>query len=47
MTGALQLFASESETARDLPAEPWMLGAGAFALLLVLLLVTLTFGKDR
>ena len=32
---------------RDLPLQPWAIGLGAFLLLTALLLVTLTFGKDR
>ena len=47
MTAAIELFATQTETGRDLPGEPWMLGVGAFALLVVLLLVTLAYGKDR
>ena len=44
---ATELFAAQTETGRDLPVEPWALGVGAFALLVVLLLITLAFGKDR
>ena len=33
--------------ARELPAEPWAIGVGAFLFLVVLLVVTLSFGKDR
>jgi uncharacterized membrane protein HdeD (DUF308 family) len=48
MTAATaRLIASGSDKARDLPGEPWMIGLGAFSLLIVLLLVTLSFGKDR
>ena len=52
MTAAIHLFASElmtsaTEKGRDLPGDPWMLGLGAFGLLLVMLLITLSFGKDR
>jgi hypothetical protein len=32
---------------RDLPLPPWAIGLTAFALLVTLLLVTLSFGKDR
>jgi hypothetical protein len=32
---------------RDLPLPPWAFGLTAFSLLCVLLLVTLSFGKDR
>ncbi len=39
--------AVEEARARDLPAEPWAIGVGAFVLLVVLLAVTLRFGKDR
>ena len=41
------LLAVSEEKGRELPAEPWAIGVGAFALLTVLLLITLTFGKDR
>lgn len=44
---ASALVASESETGRDIPGEPWMLGLGAFVLLVAMLLITLSFGKDR
>lgn len=47
MTAATHLIAAGSDTAKDLPGEPWMIGLGAFSLLVVLLLVTLSFGKDR
>jgi hypothetical protein len=47
MTAALHLLAEGTRTGRDLPAEPWMLGIGSFALLVVALLITLSFGKDR
>jgi hypothetical protein len=46
MTAAIELLAA-TETGRDLPGEPWMIGLGAFALLVVMLLITLSFGKDR
>ena len=42
-----ELVASETEKGRDLPGDPWMLGLGAFGLLVVMLLITLSFGKDR
>jgi hypothetical protein len=32
---------------RDLPLPPWAIGLTAFALLVMLLLVTVSFGKDR
>jgi hypothetical protein len=41
------VLASGEEKARELPAEPWAIGVGAFVLLCVLLLITLSFGKDR
>lgn len=44
---AARLLATSEGTPRDLPIEPWALGAGAFGLLVVMLLVTLAFGKDR
>jgi hypothetical protein len=47
MTAAITVFAEQTQTGRNLPGEPWMLGVGAFALLVVLLLITLSFGKDR
>jgi hypothetical protein len=48
MTAATaRLLASGTSQPREIPGEPWMIGLGAFALLVVLLLVTLSFGKDR
>lgn len=47
MTAAAALVLAESETGTDLPVAPWAIGVGAFAALVVLLLVTLAFGKDR
>jgi hypothetical protein len=41
------VLATGEKNARELPAEPWAIGVGAFVLLAVLLAVTLTFGKDR
>jgi hypothetical protein len=41
------LLTAGTETGKNLPGEPWMIGLGAFGLLVLLLLVTLTFGKDR
>ena len=41
------VLATGEEQARELPAEPWVIGVGAFVLLVVLLLITLSFGKDR
>lgn len=46
MTAAI-LLASESETGSELPAEPWVFGVVAFGLLVALLLITMSFGKDR
>lgn len=47
MTRALTLLAAEEEHVNELPAEPWVLGVGTFALLFVLLLITLSFNRDR
>jgi hypothetical protein len=47
MTAAIDLFAAETGTGRDLPVDPWVLGIGSFALLVVMLIITLSFGKDR
>ena len=47
MTAAINLVAAGTEKGKDLPGEPWMIGVGAFALLVVMLLITLSFGKDR
>lgn len=50
MTAAARLLAeSESGTApvHELPVDPIFIGAGAFAILVALLLITLAFGKDR
>lgn len=44
---AARLLATSEGTPRDLPVDPWVLGVGTFGLLVVLLLVTLAFGKDR
>jgi hypothetical protein len=41
------VLAETGQTGRDLPVEPWAVGVGAFVLLVALLLLTLTFGKDR
>ena len=41
------LQAKEGDHGRDLPADPLAYGVGAFALFVVLLLITLSFGKDR
>ena len=45
---AVRLLAAEGEGhARELPVEPWAYGVGAFALLVVLLAITMAFGQDR
>jgi hypothetical protein len=44
---AATVLAETTQQGRDLPLEPWAIGLGAFVLLVALLLVTLTFGKDR
>lgn len=44
---AARLLATSEGTPRDLPVDPLVLGVGVFGLLVVLLLVTLAFGKDR
>lgn len=41
------LVALEGEAGRELPVHPWVFGVAAFGLLCLLLLITLTFGKDR
>ena len=41
------VLAATGEHGRDLPLPPWAIGLTAFALLATLLLVTLSFGKDR
>jgi len=41
------VLATGEEKARELPAEPWAIGVGAFVLFVVLLAITLSFGKDR
>lgn len=45
-TAVIQLLA-EGGGGRDLPVAPWAIGLGAFTLLVALLLLTLSFGKDR
>lgn len=47
MTPAVRFLAEGESKARELPLEPWALGLGAFLLLVTLLAITLTFGKDR
>lgn len=44
---AASLLAEGASTANELPVPAWAIGAGAFAGLVVLLLITLAFGKDR
>jgi type II secretory pathway component PulM len=34
-------------TPRELPIDPKLVGVGVFTLLVILLLVTLTFGRNR
>jgi hypothetical protein len=41
------VLAETGRHGRDLPLPPWAVGLTAFALLAMLLLVTLSFGKDR
>jgi hypothetical protein len=41
------VLAETGRQGKDLPLEPWAIGLGSFLLLTTLLLVTLTFGKDR
>jgi hypothetical protein len=48
MTAAvIHVLASEGESGHQLPVPAWAIGVGAFALLVVALLVTMAFGKDR
>jgi len=47
MTAAVQLLAESESQARELPVEPWALGVGTFLILVVLLAITMSFGKDR
>lgn len=46
-SAAIRLLAQGEPHGTQLPVEPWALGVGVFAALVVLLLVTLSFGKDR
>lgn len=46
-TAASRLHAVGEAHGTELPLEPWALGVGAFVALALLLLVTLSFGKDR
>ena len=41
------VLAESGQHGKALPLQPWAIGLGAFLLLTALLLVTLTFGKDR
>lgn len=47
MTAAVHLLAAGESHGRELPLEPWALGLGTFLLLVVLLAITMSFGKDR
>lgn len=44
---AARLLAEGATSGTELPAPPWVIGVGAFVGLVALLLLTLTFGKDR
>ena len=41
------LFAHGEEPLRHLPVEPWVIGTGILAILMVLLIGVLLFGKGR
>jgi hypothetical protein len=41
------VLAVTGQHGRDLPLPPWAIGLVAFLVLTALLLVTLSFGKDR
>jgi hypothetical protein len=41
------VLAETEQKGKDLPFDPWAIGVGAFVLLTALLLITLSFGKDR
>lgn len=41
------VLAAAGQHGKDIPLPPWAVGLTAFALLTSLLLVTLSFGKDR
>lgn len=43
----LLIAAEGAEQTRELPAPPEVIGLGAFGILLLLLFVTLSFGKGR
>ena len=48
MTSAAARVLAEGEAhTTDLPVEAWVYGVGVFTALVVLLLITLSFGKDR
>ena len=44
---AARVLAETADQGRELPLAPWAIGLGAFLGLVVLLLITLSFGKDR
>ncbi len=44
---AARVLAETANRGRELPLEPWAIGLLAFGFLVVLLLITLSFGKDR
>jgi hypothetical protein len=43
----IALVARAAEVGPDLPADPKVIGLGVFALLVVMLLITLAFGRYR
>ena len=47
MLTARSVLAATEEHVNELPAEPIVLGGGAFLILVVLLLITLQFNRDR
>jgi hypothetical protein len=44
---AARVLAENATGGRELPLEPWAIGLLAFSLLVVLLLITLSFGRYR
>jgi hypothetical protein len=45
---AIRIFATGGENkGTELPIEPWAVGVVVFGLLVVGLLITITFGRDR
>lgn len=44
---ALRVLAQEREVVNELPVPPIVFGVGAFTLLVILLLITMQFNKDR